>query len=181
MNPNHNKLQVTLLGRLPDGNHSAAVTEIDVRAAIRRWVRGFHAALYREYLPADSTFATYPPLPEGMRVGDYGRFNPVPDVIAKFAEELKRNRAVKNLDGVVCRNRKCRYECVWRKADDGRWVCIYGLDLYNWSDLGARNQPPRGCVGCYRRPSGGVPSRASTATRLILNVDMTSPLDPFDG
>jgi len=179
VNPRHNKLQVTLLGRFPDGRPAAAATEIDIREAIRRWVRGFHSALYGEYLPADSIFATYPPLPEGTRVADYVRFDPVPEALPKFVEELKRNRTVRNLDRVICRNGKCRYECVWSQADDGRWICIYGLDLYNWSDLGARDQPSRGCVGCYRRPSGGAPPNASTGTRLVFNIERTSPFDPF--
>lgn len=179
MNARHNKLGVTLLGRLPDGSPAAAVT--DIRDAIRRWVRGFHAALYREYLPAGATFATYPPLPEGRRIGDRIAFTPVSAAHTEFVKELKRNRTVGDLDRIVCRNETCRYECVWSQVHDGRWICIYGLDLYNWRDLGSRNQPARGCVGCYRRPTGGVPSNGSTATRLVFHVGTTSPLDPFGG
>jgi hypothetical protein len=46
--------------------------------------------------------------------------------------------------------------------------------------LGDQRQEPRGCVGCYRRPSGGAPAHASTGTRLVFNMEAASPLDPFD-
>ena len=179
VNRRHNKLRIAL-GRSVDGGSAVAATDINIRAAIRRWVRGFHAALYREYLPEDSLFATYPPLPEGPRVGGQLRFRPVPAIVPRFIEELRRNRAVRNVDRITCRAARCRYECVWSRADDGRWICIYGLDLYNWSDLGDRSQPSRGCVGCYRRPSGGVPPNASTGTSLAFSTASASPLHPFD-
>ena len=178
VNRRNNKVRVRL-GEAPNGTRILAVTDIDVREAIRRWVRGFHAALYREYLPPDSVFATHPPLPEGARVGTDVRVLPVPAVVPRFVEALRRNRAVGSVDRIVCRNGRCRYECAWNQADDGRWICIYGLDLYNWSDLGDQRQMPRGCVGCYLRPSGGVPANASTGTRLIFNVENASTLDPF--
>jgi hypothetical protein len=101
------------------------------------------------------------------------------------AKELKRNRTVGNLDRIVCRNETCRYECVSSQAHDGRWICIYGLDLYNWRDLGSRNQPARGCVGCYQRPTGechrtgrqrpGWSSTLALRRRLIHSVDSAIP------
>lgn len=179
VNAKHNKLRI-VLDRSLDGRNVAAITGLDIREAIRRWVRAFHAALYHEYLPASSVFATYPPLPEGGRIGNQIAYDPVPESFRKFVEELKRNRVTDNLDRIVCRNGRCRYECVWSQAEDGRWICIYGLDLYNWRDLGDSNQLPRGCVGCYLRPPGGFPSNASRGTRLVFDITSTSPLDPFD-
>lgn len=178
VNPRHNKLRI-LAGRSVDGTSQVLATQIDVKAAIRRWVRGFHAALYREYLPEEAGFATYPPMPEGTRSGHRIVYNSVPEIVPKFVEELRRNRAVSNVDRILTCNGRCRYECVWSQADDGRWICIYGLDLYRWSELGDRSQPPRGCVGCYRRPSGGVPANGSTGTRLVFDIGTASPLDPF--
>jgi hypothetical protein len=178
VNPRHNKLRM-LTGGLSGGSFQILATQIDVKAAIRRWVRGFHAALYHEYLSEDSDFATYPPMPEGTHSDGRVVYNPVSEIVPKFVEELRRNRAVFNIDRIISRNAKCRYECVWSQADDGRWICIYGLDLYNWSDLGDRSQPSRGCVGCYRRQSGGTPPEGSTGTRLTFNVTTASPLDPF--
>lgn len=56
----------------------------------------------------------------------------------------------------------------------------YIVDLYNWTDLGdTKHFPLQGCVGSYRRKQGGVPSRASTATRLVFEIDNVFPLIPF--
>ena len=175
----HNKLRVAV-SPFKDGNSLAVLSRIDLRQIIRRWIRGFHAALYNEFLPGDALFATYLLLPEGKRDGDKITFVPTPEAFSQFVDELSRNRAVRNLDRIVCRNGKCRYECVWSQADNGRWICIYCLDIYNWVNLGdTKNFPARGCVGCYRRPSGGVPRNASTATRLIFSSRGTSSFDPF--
>ena len=179
VNRKHNKLKIKM-GRFIDGSRGAALEGFDLKEAIRRWVRGFHAALYGKYLPPDCSFATYTPLPEAIRQEDEVVFAPVPEIVPKFVEELKRNRAVGSLDRIVSRNGKCRYECVWSQADNGEWICIYCLDLYNWTDLGdTKHFPPRGCVGSYRCVQGGVPSRASTATRLVFEVDNAFPLIPF--
>jgi hypothetical protein len=52
--------------------------------------------------------------------------------------------------------------------------------IYNWVNLGdTKNFPARGCVGCYRRPSGSVPRNASTATRQIFSSHGSFFLDPF--
>jgi hypothetical protein len=179
VNQKHNKLKIKV-GRFMDGSRGAALEGFDLKEAIRRWVRGFHAALYGEYLSPDCSFATYPPLPEAIRQGDEVIFAPVPEILPKFVEELRRNRAVGSLDRIVSRNGKCRYECVWAQADNGEWICIYCLDLYNWSNLGdPAHFPRRGCVGSYRREQGGVPSRACTATRLKFEIDNVMSLIPF--
>ena len=69
VNRNHNKLQIKV-GRFTDGSRGAALEGFDIREPIRPWVRGFHAALYGEYLPPDCSFTTYTPLPEAIRQGD---------------------------------------------------------------------------------------------------------------
>lgn len=124
--PQHLKLKL-LVGRRQDGSLAAAATGIQLRNIIRRWVRGFHAALYREPLPETAKFTTCPPLPEADPTGRI--YVPVAAVIPEFVKELKRNRSTDTLDRIVCRNGKCRYECVWSQADNGAWICIYGLDV----------------------------------------------------
>lgn len=180
VNPTHKKLKVKL-GHFENGSRAVVVGNLDIRAIIRRWVRGFHAALYKEYLPEADSFMTCPPLPEAKPTADGPQFMPVQEVFPLFVKELKRNRATATLDRIVCRNGKCRYECVWTQADNGTWMCVYGLDLYNWIDLGDKNFEPRGCVGTYIRPSGGVPSGASRSTRLEFPVATGGRLDPFGG
>jgi hypothetical protein len=85
---------------------------LDLRSIIRRCIRGFHAALYREGLEESAMFSTCPPLPEVGPTGEDVQRGEVPKVVPKFVEELKRNRATGTLDRIVCRNGKCKYECV---------------------------------------------------------------------
>ena len=178
-NPKHKKLRVSL-GRFEDGAPAIAVGGLNLRSIIWRWIRGFHAALYREYLPESARFLTCPPLPEAEFAAGGPKFMPIQEVIPEFVKELKRNQATGNLDRIVCRNEKCRYECVWSQADDGTWICVYGLDLYEWINLGDTSAfEPRGCVGSYLRSGGGVPVGATCTTRLEFPVANRTRLDPF--
>jgi hypothetical protein len=179
VNPAHNKLWMSR-GQFDDGSQTVAVRDLNIKEIIRRWVRGFHAALYHEYLSANALFVTFPPFPEGRRTGNQVTFVPIPEVFPKFVEEIKRNRAAKNLDQIVCCNGKCRYECVWTQTDDHRWLCIYCLDLYGWAKLGdIHHLPERGCVGGYLRPTESVPLNASISARLVFEVKSSFPFDPF--
>jgi hypothetical protein len=110
-----------------------------------------------------------------------GRAEPieVAAVIPEYVRELKRNRLVGTLDRVLCRNGKCRYECVWTQADDGRSLCVFGFDLYGWKDLGDLQLGQRGCTGSYMLPEARVPATATRATRLEMLLPNRSPLDPF--
>ena len=164
-----------------DGRLLGAVSGLDLRAIIRRWVRGFHAALYQEPLPDDpQSFMTSPPLPEADVVEGTPKADPPAEVVPALVKEIKRNRATGTLDRIVCCNGKLRYECVWTQADRGQWFCVYALDVYGWIDLGATPvTEPRGCVGAYPRPGGGTPINAATTTRLEFPVANTARLDPF--
>jgi hypothetical protein len=167
-------------GEFADGSHGVAVRGLDLRSVIRRCVCGFHAALYREPLVAPRGFATCPPLPEVKVDEQGGRYVEVPEVFEKFVEELKRNRATGTLDRILCRNGKCRYECVWSRADNGSWLCLYGFDLYGWRRLGDdAHYEPRGCVGTFQLAEAGVPEGATRTTELVFTVENLERLDPF--
>lgn len=168
------------VGQFRDGSQGLAVRGFDMRAMVRRWVRGFHAALYEEFVP-DGPFTTITPLPEGDRRDDGGVvFVTVPEVAPHLVDVLKRNRAVGSLDSVVCYNERCRYECVWVQADGGQWICIWALDVYGWIRLGdGQHFEPRGCFGLYRRPDGGTPKGAAEGTSLAFAVANQQSLDPF--
>ncbi len=178
--PGRNRLKIGF-GKTQNGETLRALGGIDVRSVIRRWVRGFHAALYRQLLPPDpANFGTSPPLPGATLDGSQAIPLALPTAIPMFVKELKKNRAINKLDRVVCRNGQCRYECVWVESEDGRWFCIYGLDTYGWIDLGDPDHfAPRGCVGGYLLPDGSIPDKASRATMLIFETDNAEPLDPF--
>jgi hypothetical protein len=98
-----------------------------------------------------------------------------------FVQTIKSNRANNNIDRICCNKRKLTYECVWSQADnDGPWLCIFALNIYDWKDLGrTRFQPARGCAGCYVLPSGDTPVRATRAVNSPIIIPNLDPLDPF--
>jgi hypothetical protein len=153
---------------------------IDLRDVIRRWVRGFHAALYREPLAAHREFQTFPPWAEAQETERGFQLVQVPEIVPDLVAALKRNRAVGSLDRIVCRQGQCIYECVWIQADRGQWFCVYGIKIYDWTRLGDTAAfGSRGCVGSYRRPEGGPLPRAATGTDLDFRIENAETLDPF--
>jgi hypothetical protein len=177
--PQHQKIKV-VSGTFPDGTPGVAVADMNLRAIIARWLRAFHAALYREALPADAHFSIYPPFPETRGTPDALQIVPIPDAFRHFVTELKRNRAADRLDRIVTRKGHCRYECVWTEADDRKAICVFGLDIYSWSRLGdGLHFEPRGCVGAYWPDDRHVPEHAARATIVEVLFANRSPLDPF--
>lgn len=149
----------------PDGTRGFGAA-LQFRPIIFRWVCGFHAALYDEPLGTAESFIS-PPVPEG-RIGET-QIDPIPvaDVTPHLVDELRRNRLTGTIDSIICRNGQCHYECVWTQADDGRRICVWALNIYNWRELADTNHfEPRGCVGVYRLRNGSVPRTAAIATRL---------------
>jgi len=171
-----------IAGKFPDGSDGGGILGVDLPKMIRRWIRGFHAALYREPLPDKykAVFMTFPPFPEGRVRGTEVDFVPTSKIRERVVEEIKRNRFTDSLDRIISRNEHCRYECVWTQFDRGEWFCVYALDIYDWKSLGdITHFTPRGCVGCYRRVEGGTPTSATSSTQLQFPIDNTEKLDPF--
>lgn len=178
------RLKLRLLKDL-EGDVLGGVNNLDIPAAIKRWVTAFHAALYREPLPRDTTFAMETPFAAATISSD-GKIEAQPmreEQHAKFVELLKRQRASDNVDVIVCNNGKLVYECVWDEFDDHRgWLCIFGLDLYGWADLGdTKRFPRRACVGSYVLRELGTPDAATRAKPFRVHVPNSDPFDPFRG
>lgn len=155
------------------------VTGVDVEGEICLWVRGFHAALYREPLLATdfsitTPFPTSRPTPAGQQV------TPIRPQHRKFVEIIKVNRAAATVDCLSAWGRKLRYECAWVQSDQRPWVCIFALDLYAWKRLGhVEGLADRGCVGCYVLRSGNRPGTAAEGAKLLAPALNREPLDPF--
>lgn len=132
---------------------------------IYRCIRGFHTALYGEYVRDKGGFI-YAPRPDGQRV-DPGRI--------ELTRALKQHRKIDRVDRVQCCNGKCLFECVWPEFDDCRPFCLFGLKIYDWEKLG--DPPQRGCVGWYF--AGEPPRGAARHTKIEVPVSNSSPLDPF--
>ncbi len=168
-----------VIGTFPDGSLGIGASSVDLKTIIFRWVCGFHAALYHQPMGA-SHMMVFPPFPEARMAGPDVEHVSVPEVVPHLVHELKRNRLTRTLDSIVCRNGRCRYECVWSQADDGRRICIWALDLYAWKELGdVTHFEPRGCVGVYSPDDGVIPPSASLGARLHFTVPSEERLDPF--
>jgi hypothetical protein len=153
---------------------------INLKGVVARFVKAFHAALYREYLPDDTRNWFDPPTPIGIKKDGKIKFERIRVQFPLFVDTLKKNRKAGKVDSILCFNDKCLYECVWEQMDDGTWACIFGLNIYNWKNLGDANQQKRGCVGFYM-PDKGLPAGATTGIIRKLEIPIWNfdPLDPF--
>lgn len=170
-----------------NGSPATHVYGLDVPAFVRRCMRGFHAALYGEWLAEDTDNAIHPSI-HGVAIDrETGQpADPVQQILLTkrglaqhtfLTEILKKNRYAQNTDRVITRNGKCVYECVWTRT----YGCIFGLKIYDWHRcgelLGYQN---RGCVGMYRRTAGQPPT-ATRETDLEFSFPNQDELDPFGG
>jgi hypothetical protein len=163
------------------GDGHAAVVNCDVDAAVWRWIRGFHAALYGGPLPVPLKGALVTPFPRApLEMGPVAVEQLRPQH-AMFVDIIKQNRALRNLDRIVSNGSKLTYECVWwRNTQDGPWLCVFALDIYDWKDLGAaQGFPARGCAGFYHLPSGEHPADAALVKFLTAARSNRDFLDPF--
>lgn len=174
--PHRGRLELHIPVSYPQTN---AVTNFDLQAVIRRWIRGFHAALYRQFLPDEKNFSTMPPLVRAT--ADGSQLQDLPEVYPLFIELIKRNRSTKSLDRIQIRNKTCTYECVWTKFDNEDWWCVYALDIYNWINVlpSELESQRRGCVGAYRCPDGKRPLSGTETTNLDFHFLNSDPVDPF--
>ena len=165
----------------PTNNGMLGVLEnVDIRGQIRRWLCAFHAALYREPLPPNTSFAIQTPFPETRLPPNNFAVEPVHAQHLVAVHTIKTNRAARNIDVIRANNGKFRYECVWDQADDGSWLCIFALDLYQWKDLGdIHNFPGRGCAGIYILSTRNAPVSGTKGTKLEMSVSNRDVLDPF--
>ncbi|HEY4048775.1 MAG TPA: hypothetical protein VGM27_18070 [Acidobacteriaceae bacterium] len=175
--PRHRRLRFSLFPRQGLG----AVINVDVDGAIWRWIRGFHAALYRRYMPETQMRALVTPLPRARNSAFGPVFDPLLPQHRVAVELIKTNRAKRNLDSIKSNNSKFTYECVWQQSDDKRaWACFFAMDIYQWKDLGGTGvQPSRGCAGLYILPSGQIPAAATQGTSTAILAPNLDPLDPF--
>ena len=171
-----------------------AVTNVSVVKAIWRYIRGFHAALYREPLFLGAKAGTITtPFTRGRIVDD--------DLLLEDSKQeqhfqivqvIKNQRAVGNVDRIVSNNGKVIYECVWVLAENVTAVklhqrpitplraCFFALDIYDWKSLGDVGiTPARGCAGAYYTREGKAPTGASLYNESALPVANHEPWDPF--
>jgi hypothetical protein len=176
----NDKLKIDIYQKIGSGELLASFTQRNIEFLLKRWLKGFHAALYRTPIPEGTKFAIQSPFPSGTLKDGHFDTNPIEDQHYAFVECIKRNRAARNLDTLVANNEKLRYECVWDQLSDKSWGCIFAIDLYGWIDLGDTNNfLPRGCAGLYSMPDGKAPCASSLATKLQFKLANIYRTDPF--
>jgi hypothetical protein len=162
------------------GPNLAAITNINVEGIVMRWVRAFHAALYREPL-LDFRHAVITPFPTAKREPFVMSINPILPQHGACVQTIKEQRALGNLDRIAANNGKLTYECVWATTDDGaRWLCLFALNLYDWKGLGRTPlAPARGCAGFYTVSDRTPPEAAARRRRTSIAIPNLDQLDPF--
>ena len=159
--PSSNKLRLSQATNRQSGEPIVILRTVDLRPIVWRWIRGFHAALYREYLPNDSSVlhAVHLPFAVGeIRDSTVVLLTPREQQYS-FARELTRSRQARIFDQIVCYSGKCTYECVWTLSDAGQPFCVFALNIYEWHRWWP-GQEPQGCVGAYVSPTGRPPGAA---------------------
>jgi hypothetical protein len=175
-NPRHRRLKFAVSPQRSLG----AVVNLDIDAAVWRWIAGFHAALYREPgVGIRGSLIT--PFPKARIVNGWPVLDPLRVQHSLFVETIKSNRRRDNLDRISCNKGKLTYECAWQQADNGGpWMCIFALDIYDWKDLGRTpGLPARGCAGFYMTPARTVPANATKAVKSSIIVPTSDRLDAF--
>ena len=174
------RLAIKFFASPTGGAPMAAVFNLDITGAIRRWISAFHAALYREPIPLRTRITIQSPFQKARLVGDFPEFEALPAQHAIFVQTIKTNRVIERLDGIRTNNGKMIYECVWNQTDDGAWICVFALDIYKWKDLGdIHSLSPRGCAGAYILPSADFPPNATRGTTIHVDVRNRDAHDPF--
>lgn len=157
-----------------------SLINVNIYGAIERWVRAFHAALYREPAPPETRFGIQTP----FHVAVPSQNGPVRDKYRPqhlyFVELVKSNRTAGNIDRIASNNGKLRYECVWTSTTKGIWVCVFALDIHGWRYRATiHNYEPRGCTGFYQLPLGTAPALGTKAISLKIELPNYDKLDPF--
>lgn len=189
--PKHRLLQIEGYPNLGFG----AVSNVNVVDAIWRYIRGFHAALYREPL----TFGAQPrrKITTPFVRAHIDKREVVPEDIdqaqyLRIVQVLKDQRSINNVDRIVAYNNQLKYECVWVCARDSSSnlleksttkpfrACFFALDIYDWKQLGDVGiTQARGCAGMYRSSKGQAPSKASLFSESAPSTANKEPWDPF--
>ncbi len=181
-NPSDRILEFALFPRQGMG----AVMNVAIDEVVWRWIRGLHAALYRQpFPPGPRVGALVTPFPRAHASGNDVRVEDIKVQHLKCVAIIKANRARNNLDRIHSNNGNFVYESVWVQAQaDGvrSWICVFAMNLYDWKVLGtAAPLLGRGCAGWYRLPQGEKIAAGTTEIISRIQVPNYEPLNPFGG
>lgn len=127
-----------------------------------QWIRGIHAALYREFLPSDVRHRVLPPVPacnnqgNGPTLEETERFSQVTLAAVSLAESLDK------WDGIAAWGGAMQYRCVWwQRRQPGvtagtDWTCFWTLTfplVDEWSRQVLQPGSERPWHGAYSQKS----------------------------
>lgn len=154
---------------------------LNIKPEVWRWVRGFHSALYSEFLPAHCDHEIFEPL---------GRLVEFGDDLFPAAESEKRWKITRSVqahlkndrfDEIVCNNEKLRYVCFWMPHRNGHCECAFALDVNSWHELGDARLGKRGCVGQYSVARDVPPEDAAIEISFPIALSGHDNWNPFSG
>lgn len=162
------------------GSPTIVLKGVRLKRIVGRWLRGFHAALYREHLPYETKNFIHLPFPSARLQNGKILTDPVLPQQPLFVGMIKRDVIAQAVDKIECYSGRCLYECAWHIADTGQWLCVFALRIYDWENLGDHERfPKQGCAGYYS-PRGGRPPLGTRGTSLEFPLAANSDLDPFN-
>lgn len=175
------KIRTNIYQNINNSQPILALEGINLKGFIARCIKAFHAALYNDFFPDETPNWIDSPLLRGDLINGNVTLEQTLAQFPLFVEIIKKNRKAGRIDRLVCYNGKCVYECVWEQTDDGAWFCLFGLNIYDWKNLGDPiHHTRRGCVGFYM-PKSGKPKTATKGIIRVLEIPIRNfePLDPF--
>lgn len=179
--PEKTRLEFQLAKDEVTGDAVVGVGGLNIERHVIRWVRGFHAALYREFLPdqGSTDFCVSLPTPRLLSSPSATRtMSGLQRNHVKFVEVIKKNRKAARLDRIHCNNGKFTYECVWTTCDTGQDCCVFAIQLYDWQKLGPTTRPSGSCVGLYL-PQNGRPTHGTQEASIEIPILNLEPFDAF--
>lgn len=171
----------------PETNEEVgAASGVNIEHIVARWVQGFHAAMYGEYLPpiGSTRFCISTPFPRGGIERDSGRpvFEPLQPVHVPLCRCIQANRAAGRIDRLSIYDGNVVYECVWDVVEQGgvsKPACVFAIKFYNWEELGSTPiTAPRGCVGLYV-PQGSPPVSSARSSPIDTSMIQFDNFNPF--
>ena len=155
---------------------AGAIDGFDLEGLVARWIRGFHAALYRERLGNVLRGCIWPPLASSDSLKpDQAQFD-VSQQRLDVCHGLYWQRKSQRVDQLLANQNTVEYICYWSRVLDG-FRCYWALRIDDWIEWGDLGQPKRACVGFFDRLNA--PSTASRLSSLHVPRFIPQPLDPF--
>jgi hypothetical protein len=156
------------------GEQFDAITGVDIKQLLCRILRGFHAALYGEFLGKGTEISISLQFPS-VSFEDGIIAEGLHPMHSEVAWKLYNSRLSNNCDRVEIYNSKCKYICVWDKLDNGMVCCLFSISIYEWEKMVDLRLVPESCCVGLLMPKTGIPDGAA----VVNGIELPRPLIPI--